>query len=415
MRINRPTNLTPQQGVATLVVVQFLVLAVVLVLMYTNRGAILEQRLSANDVRARQAFAAANAGIDHALAHMQNGGIDHDSDDAADALNSVTLTNTSSGASPVPSFYQVTYCDPTAALPACPSAHTGAMACTAPTDFSKVAAVSCGWSDDDTSVQRISQILEGTASTAGTAAAPLVSRGVANLLTGGASILNYFNDLTVWSGQSLLGQSNTGKTFTRDIASQAVADPDFNFRNVGTSPACNNPPNGYTCSTQGSSLGHDTIVGDTNLASLSSDAFFAKFFGKSPTVYRDSVATWKVDLTGSLSSPDSTSVSTVEGKDGQVVWVEGNMDLVQLGSLDRPSILIVNGNLNLSSNPTVYGLVYVTGSITGSGSPTVYGAMITNGSASANGNIKVVYDPASLSKVNSIGKAARLPGGFRDW
>jgi hypothetical protein len=162
-------------------------------------------------------------------------------------------------------------------------------------------------------------------------------------------------------------------------------------------------------------MGHDTIVGDTNLASLSSDAFFAKFFGKPPNVYRDTVATWKVDLTNSMTGEDSNNISSVEGRNGLAIWVEGDMNLVDIGTVDRPSILIVNGNLNLNASPTFYGLIYVTGTISGSGSPTIYGAMITNGSASANGNIKIVYDPTSLGKVNDIGKAARLPGGFRDW
>ena len=52
---------------------------------------------------------------------------------------------------------------------------------------------------------------------AGTVSTPLVTRGVTNFLTGGASVFNYFNDLTVWSGGSMLGQSNTGKTFIRDV------------------------------------------------------------------------------------------------------------------------------------------------------------------------------------------------------
>lgn len=410
-----------QRGAAALLTASLLFFGIALILLYTSRGAIIEQRLAAGDVRGRQAFAAANAGIDHALAYMQNGGIDQDGDGAADPLTALTLTQAGANVSTVPSFYAVRYCvngsEAAALCGATPAAGITGN-CGAPVG-SLVAVVSCGWSDDSASVQRVVEVLQGTASTAGAAAAPLVTRGAANLLVGGASILNYFNDLTVWSGGPLLGQSNTGKTFTRDIgdSNHRVADPNFDYRNTGNSPGCNNPPTGYSCSTQGSSFGHDTIFGDPTLASASAEAFFQRFFGQAPNIYRDSVATWVVDPPGgvTLANSNSTNVNTVAGLNGQVIWVEGNLTLPSLGSQTRPSILIVNGDLDLQASPVVNGLVYVTGQITGAGTPTIYGSMISNGGASATGNIKIVYDPKVLSNVQNIGRAARVPGGFRDW
>lgn len=411
-----------QRGVAAMLTTLLLFLGIALILIYTNRGAIIEQRLAGGDVRGRQAFAAANAGVDHALAYMQDGGIDHDDDGTADTISSLTLTNSGTGVSTVPSYYVARYCVAGSEAGAiCSSGHTTGItgSCGAVTG-SHVAVVSCGWSDDDSSVQRVVQVLRGTASTAGVVAAPLVARGTANLLTGGASIFNYFNDLTVWSGGSLLGQSNTGKTFTRDIGDpqHGFVDPDFEYRvPENSSPGCNSAPAGYACSTQGSSFGHDTIFGDSTLANATSDAFFRRFLGQSPTSYRDSVATWVVDAPGgtTVSGADSGDVGSVAGKNGQVVWVEGDLTLPSLGSQTEPSILVVNGDLNLQGSPVVNGLIYVTGQVTGSGTPTIYGAMIAAGGATANGNIKIVYDPEALAMVENIGKAARVPGGFRDW
>lgn len=402
-----------QRGVATMFVTSVLLLAVGLIVLYTNSAAVMEQRLSASEVRAKQALSAATAGIEHALAYIRKGGIDQDKDNVVDTISSDTLTSSGGSAS----SYRVIYAASTVAPPSCPTTASGAWpAYTAPTQLTKVAAVSCGWSDDNSSAQRVVQLLTATPSTAGAVTTPVVTRGTTNLLTGGASVLNYFNDLTVWSGGSMLGQSNTGKTFTRDIVARPTASTSDNYRDIGNSPACNNPPAGYQCTTQGATLGHDTVTGDTNLSSMSSDAFFQFFLGQTPASYRENTATWVVDLNASLSSSNSTDIASIVNMTNNVIWVEGNASLPgNIGTQSKPVVLVVNGNLDLGSNVEVNGLVFVTGNITGNGSPTVYGALIGGGSASATGNLKVVYDPAVLAGASNLGQAAKLPGSWRDW
>lgn len=424
MRITKNTACTAdQQGVATIFMTMILLLAVGLIALYTNRSAILEQRLSANEIRAKQAFAAANAGIDQALAHMRKGGVYQNADlttatIAVDVLPAITLTSTNGQLS----SYKVIYCDSAMAIPVCPATPSTAFAAcsstaaSSPIDSSKVITVSCGWSDDNSSVQRVVQGMGSTPSLAGTVTTPVVTKGASNLLTGGASILNYFNDLTVWTGGSFLGQSNTGKTFIRNKVTNPTASLTDPYRDTGNSPGCNNSPAGYECSTQGSTQGHDTVTGDTNLSSLSSEGFFSYFFGQGPTAYRTKTATWVVDLTNSLSVSDSTNLNSIVGMGDKAIWVEGNATLPgNVGSQAHPVVLIINGDLNLGSNSEVNGFVFVTGTITGSGSPTVYGALVSNGSANVTGNLKVVYDPKALAGAANLGKAAKLQGSWRDW
>ena len=405
-----------QRGFATIFVTIVLLLAVGLIALYSNRAALVEQRLAANAMRAAQALAAADAGIDHALAYMNGaGGIDHNADGTVDRISANTLTQSSGG---TPSYYRVVYYNPATALPTCPTQHTGVIPADAAllSTSTAVMAVSCGWSDDDSSVQRVVQLLSNSPSVAGSIAAPLVTRFATSLLTGGAAVLNYFNDLTVWSGGDLLGQSNTGKTFVRDIATNPVALPTDPYRTTGNSPACNTPPTGYACSTQGSTLGHDTITNDTSLSNLSADGFFQFFFGQAPTAYRDNTAKFVVDPTGGLTTSNSTNINSIVDMTSTVIWVEGNASLPgNIGTQNGPVILIVNGDLNLGSNSVVNGLVYATGAITGSGSPRIYGALISAGTASANGNLTVVYDPNVLMGVTNLGKASKIPGSWRDW
>jgi hypothetical protein len=382
-----------------------LLMAVGLIALYTNRAAIMEQRLSANEIRTKQAFAAANAGLEHALAYMRMGGVDHDNNDTADTVVPVTLATGS---------YKVAYCAPApAAPPDCPATPpVGALICaTSPgiADLTNVLTVSCGWSDDSSSVHRLVQGMRATKNTNGNGSSPLVTRGSANLLTGGASIFNFFNDLTVWSGGSLLGQSNTGKTFIRDtVAYPTASTSDPYLVPSNSSPGCNNPPTGYQCSTQGSTLGHDTVSGDTNLSSKSVPEYFQSFFGQTPEAYKAETA--NVIL-------DSTTLSSIDGMRGTTIWVDGNATLSTqtIGTPDRPVKLIIDGDLDMSANLVIYGLVYVKGNITSQGTPTIYGALLGAGNATVTGNLKVVYDPKAFGSGPGEGKAGKVPGSWRDW
>lgn len=185
-----------QKGVGTVFVAMVLVLAASLIVLYTHRAAIMEQRLSGNEIRQKQAFAAASAGIDHALAEMRKAG-------GIPLVGSPAVPKTLQDEDGT-FRYEARYCKPDS-IPACPATKAGTLACTAPDSATNVAAISCGWSDDNASVQRIVQLMGNTPSLAGTISTPVITKGTTNLLTGGASILNYFDDLTVWAGGNFLG------------------------------------------------------------------------------------------------------------------------------------------------------------------------------------------------------------------
>ncbi len=425
-RIANPSSARSQHGAATIFITIVLLLAVGLIGLYTNRGAIMEQRLAANEIRAKQAFAAANAGLEAALAFWHTTGVNIPTTNA----DRILLTELQNGAGRI-SYFQARFYDsdplaavpPLVAIPPCPALRTEVMALEPqPRSLQQILVVSCGWNDDGTSVQRVSQVIGPSDSNAGGVAAPLVAKGTANLLTGGATIMNYYNDLTVWTGLNLLGLSNTAKTMVRDTANPLYEFPvgDGRLRPQDNSPACNNPPPKYVCSTQGSTLGHDTVTGDTNL--FNQPDMFKFVFGKEAIPYRDTAATWIVDPAGTLPNRDTTDIDSIVGKTSQTIWIEGNVNgtlpsgPVTIGAQNKPVILIINGNLDLSSfSGEINGMVFVTGNVTGNGSPTIYGSLVVAGNVDLSGNIKIVYDPGATGSPPPIGKAAKLPGTWRDW
>lgn len=447
-----------QTGAATLFMTLIMLLVAGLVLLYTSRGAIMEQRLSANEIRSKQAFAAANAGLEHAFSYMANGGIDQNNDNNVDSLitgsysasaftfnvdrnrdgdtsdasdvGTTTLAMTNSQ----PSYYKTQYCLPTATPTACPSTHTANWAlCTPPTDFKDVIVVACGWSDDDSAAHRITQRIGGTPSLPGSIPNPLISRGLAGLTTGGASIFNYFNDLTVWSGQALTSTSAGTKTYVRDttdnnykLADTSVNtshsdnpdEPDYRDMSGGTSTCANRP--GYICSTKQQQIGFDAVTGDTRLTQGTTIDFFKMFFGDIPANYVNTVG-WKVDLNSTLNGENSTSASSIESMRDQSIWIAGDVQLNdmsangEIGTKEHPVIIIIDGNLTLNSSPTINGIVYVRGNITGSGSPNFYGALIAEGNIDINGSPNVVYDPFSGTSLGHAGIPTKLQGSWKDW
>lgn len=422
------------RGYTTLIMSMVLLLLTVLVAYYASGSALLEQRMSANQMRSKQAFAAAQAGIEQALDYMKNGGICKTTacqGTAVGGANATTPDVVTPASLNSNAVYRVAYCSATVTPPACPTdvptPNAFAASCTYPVSFTKVTAFSCGWSDDHAAVHRIVIGISGTpAIPAGKSPpAPLLSIGTANLLTGGATIMNYFNDLTVWSGANFLGQSMTGKTFIRDTVNYPTPVTSVDYRNTGSSPACNNPPTGYVCSTQGSTTGFDVIQGDTSLSTLTADTLFQGSFGTSQGTWRDTVAQYSIDLNHTLANPTSTDInslysSTINSNDSiKSIWIEGNASITgTVGSASNPKIIIVNGDLSLTSGAIINGIIFVTGNLTANGTPTVYGSVSVAGTSSATGNMKIIYDnfnSVSGPGYGGSGSPTKVNGSWKDW
>ncbi len=84
-----------QQGAATLLVVTMLALAMTVISLTTARTGIMEQQIVGNDLRAREAFEAANAGIEYGIAYLTN-------DSAYSNYKRLTWTNSDGNQSSLP-------------------------------------------------------------------------------------------------------------------------------------------------------------------------------------------------------------------------------------------------------------------------------------------------------------------------
>jgi hypothetical protein len=403
---------------ASLFMALVLVALVTIISLYTSRTVLVEQKLSGNDFRSRQAFEAAESGIAAALAYL-NDGWDRDGDGAIDLIY-----DTSAPADGIGDANTTTFADSS-------SVTIDTIVGTYP-DFEIVAT---GVSDDR-SASRTIRI--GTAVPDALPNLPKnpVTTQHSIVVTGSATVHNPEGSSTIWSGADVdLGSNNATATRVAD-----PSDPNFPgcMDTTLSDPKPGEPdPDPPLCNTVASSnklnVGLDVIEHDNNLSNLTPDGMFRNFFGVSMAVYRERSVTLEVSP-GDIyelaeSDPPGANLATNE-----VIFIDGDLDLsggnltvgcaVRVtgnnlceGADIRPSIVIVNGNATIGGTPNFTGLLYVHGSITTTGNLTHMGALVVAGDliSSTGGSFDVYYNSDALDQVQNLGNLVSLAGGWRDW
>lgn len=402
-----------QRGVATLVSsVVFLFLSTLLVI-FVSRSLLMEQRMSANEIRHKQAFEAAQAGLDQAMIFINTSpqGADKNADNTADGTVLATLANGSR--------YKVAFCDPTnlpvANTQLCPDDPAGTVACDVlnnqvnpggineTTYMGTPLVVSCGWSDDVIAHHMVRQLIGSVSPIIAPPTNPLTAKGAMNV-GGSANVVNYFNNLTVWSGGALSSIGNAGKTFVRN---PTVSPPATGTVPPGPPNSCSTSAD-YACLTDKNTTGPDVIDNDPTLSNLTDDQMFSNYFGRTQDQLEAEAATQEIT---------AAQAGTLAGVTGATVVVDGDTTLPNsvIGSRERPVVLVIDGDLDLQGTPTVNGIVYVRGNVTGGGNLTVNGAMLVEGTVEPTGSVDIIYDPFVTGNTANSGRPGWIPGTWRDW
>ncbi|MCW8973766.1 MAG: hypothetical protein OQL05_10895 [Gammaproteobacteria bacterium] len=399
-----------QRGAATLLISIVVLTTITFITLYTSRAVMTEQKISGNELRSRIAFEAAEAAAEMAIAYISDGrdrdedgllpgviaGSDDDEflfDSNGDGTRDSNTLELSNGSRATVSLLNADFGDIFA------------------TDI-----ISQGWSDDRTATRTITQRVALVPALPNAPDNPLITRGTV-VVNGSAEVVNPEGNSTIWSGGDVdLGSNNATHT-------EVVNPADVNYPDCLGDSA--NP-----CDTVQASdryvAGLDIIEYDSSLNNLSDDDFFSNFFGLPPTRYRETRVTMDIDLAAG-DNPDQIHLATDE-----VIWVDGNLSLngstmgcevavtgsnvCPSGNQD-PSILIVNGDLNLAGGPQFYGMVYVMGDVNINGNANVVGSMVTQGNATnTTGNLTVIYNSALLRELGENGEQAGGGGGsWRDF
>ena len=386
-----------QRGIATLLFCLLLMILLTYVVLYTSDSVLLEQKIVNNDVRSKYAFEAAEAGIATAKKYLTIGAdrdndgtidlvFDTNADDIGDS-NTVAIGNGSVIVNTI-------------------DVSTGG------TPMMTLRVTAQGFSDDRTATRTITQIFSKLDPLPNGPRNPLITRGNM-VINGSATVTNPEGNSTIWSGGDVdLGSNNSTSTQIADMADSGY-------------PGCRDVP--MTCNTVVSSnkvtVGLDVVEYDSSLANISPDEMFQSFFGATPIAYRNAMVT--IETTGANAQADVHLAMT------EVIWIDGdasfNGGTIGCGTVVTgnntcpdvdlaPSIVIIDGDLELGGTPHFYGLLYVRGDIDVTGNSTIHGAILVEGSTNgASGSLDIWCKSLVLEGTRAAGSLSTPTGSWKDF
>lgn len=389
-------------GAATLVITVMLLFAMSLFVVYTGHTVSVEKKVTANQQREMQAFNSAQAGIDYFVALVEL--------DQVDRITGAILDT----APPVPGNVTGAGCTAGGALPQFVLASQRPVQNTYAVD-------SLGFSDDCIGERRIRvSVSGGGIGLRSTPSYPLIARGN---VTGGGSAHNIMNpeaNLTIWTG------ADHDPANSHTLISNPSDPCDYTNSGIllqSCRPTGNSP--GQLMNDQGLSV----IANDPNLGALTADQYFLNFFGKT---HAQLLADGNVesissgDFVAAVAGPLEGGAYSVDGSlslQGGTVGCSGGLQPNQeCGRGDHqdltvsPSLVIVDGDLDIAGNPAAYGVVYVRGDLVVNGTLRMFGSLIVEGQVTGNGNVDIYYDSSVIEGVSLDTAAAIIvPGTWRDW
>ena len=422
-------GMNKQRGVATLVVVMVLLFLMALVAAYTSRNLIFEQRTSVNQYRSTQAFEAAEAGVEWALAMLNGGRVGSSCTEATATGTSTSFRQRYIRLDPATGMVQPVA---TVGLPGCVWTN-GAWACECPDGTAstltppttggiapafrvrftvnglarpgvvRIESNGCtrldnqclnfpaGVSEREGSAQITALVALKNALTTPPAAAITVLGNVA-----GGGVLKAYNTSTSGGGVTIHAGGN-------------IVTANFDLYSV---PGSN---------------GSDSVFPlDTTISDLAADPprFFASVLGAWPDTYRLQPAAIRFECPNS--GCRQALADKIAANPGRVIWIPGDLTLDtagDVGSLPDPAVLteagpaviVATGRVRFLAAARIYGLVYTqSGNWEGSGE--ILGAAVVQDNLAAAAAPTVVMTPAVLDALRlEQGSFVLLPGGWKDF
>jgi len=406
-----------QRGAATIVVTVMLLIGVTLVAIYASKVGILDQRISGNEYRHKEAFANAEAGLDQAGAFLDANPSLHDTVAAAGggwvACGASTVAcNAVTGSTFI---YTV---DKIAAL-----SESDAFLVKTATD---TVAVGIGTSADATG-QAIAQVAYGKSNLLSSGEIPPLMMPTGNL-SGNFNIVPNPNGggpgvpVSVWSKDTVDTSGANWKTCDMGEFKDGTSIC-MDTKSAGTTRdwlAC-------SCDTERSNstdVNEDIVLDPASAFPVSP---FAYLFGAGAT---DNGIALRAEIKAKAESGDGlliqncttlqTDFAALTGS--ALVWVEGDCDIPSgslVGNRTKPIILVVEGELRVNANSELWGILMGLDEFVLNGGPVIHGSAIAEIQGDlTNGTYSQVYDAnvfASLRDDSVNTDIAKIKYSWRDF
>lgn len=349
-------SLPGQRGAATLVITVLLLFSLSLMMLYAARVGVTEQRLAANDAQARTAFAAAQAGLDRALAGLatlDRAALDYDADGwVALAPVSATLANGADYRAEV---------------------HNRALV---PHDANLLRLDVRASSGPGGGVRAATQLAVFAPLLPNVPPAPLVVRGD----------LSPAGDLMLASPERPVGAWIGGAHVPGGIVDAQLSEP----------ASC--PPLGI-------------CAGDDRIGALTPAAFFENTFGRPLEALRSAAQVVRCAACDPAAIIPTGTVLWLEN-DGATVTLGAGA----LGTEEQPVVAVIAGDFEAAGALQIHGLLFVLGDWrAGGGTLAAEGAVIVAGSAIDTDPAQLDYHAGILDVLHQSGRYAAVPGSWTDF
>ncbi|MBI3157083.1 MAG: pilus assembly PilX N-terminal domain-containing protein [Burkholderiales bacterium] len=427
-----------QRGAGALGVTVLLLLTMSVVALYLNRGLLFEQRTSANQLRATQAFEAAEAGIEWATGMLN----------APQAVDAACTLSAASASGSFRRRYLLTdatttdFAIATTVLPGCKVDGGVLTACSCPAvPGSGTAVAALGAAQQPgftvrfetvvtdpatgaTDHEAVRVVAWGCAAQAGACTAASAADPNADGVATVSTIVKLAPALRAAPATPLTCGLNCNLSGSYNIVN---LDPLTNGMLVNAGETVTQG-GGVTLTTLPGMPAQNSIVAtdDTlkNVASADADCsnsgIFQQYFGAPIEEYASSPSTKKLSCG---SSADCTSKLLDAYDDGwRSFFFESDVQLAgnhTLGSTLEPVILVTENNLKITGTWEITGLIFSNNSEwdnLGTGSSKLNGAQLSCANYKNNGNGTITYDPDALRNARRMSATlVRVPGSWRDW
>lgn len=413
-----------QRGAAALVVTTLLFFVMVLVTLFVNRNLVFEQRASANQYRATQAFEAAEAGAEWALAQLNNPQrIGPDCLPAADSTATSFRTrylNPTSAAFAARTWNNAGVA--TALQPTCVRSASG-WSCSCPTNGAPALSAPEGDGPFPAfSLQFGAGDKPGTPRVLATGCTSLAAECLAGSTSNADATARI--DLTVGLLAGLRTPPAAALTTRGNIDADGAAfgahnaDPATGMAlHAGAGIAASNA---RLTTAAGAPLASAQQSHDAGLAALSSDRLFASYFGLDKARWKSQPAVQHIVCGSDCSATIAATVAAIDGS--ALIWVDGDLALdgpVTVGSPEHPVVLVVDGTARLRGAVAFHGLLYssaLSWNDTAAPGAVLRGAALSETTYTGNGAPDLVYDSGVLTTLKTrSGSFARINGGWRDF
>lgn len=396
----KPLPIKAQQGAATLFVSIILLIAITLITLFAARVGVMDQRISSNELRHKIAFSSAEAGLEQAAAYLDANPVLHDgnvADGWATCTGSTSIFPCNVSGAELVLATVITGTSITASINNILPLSDSFLVKTT----NNVIALGQGTSDDGTGAA-IAQVtfVKTSLLTPGEVPPLMIPSGN---LSGNFNIVPNPNGggpgvpISVWAKDTLDTSGANWKTCDHGEFKDG-SDVCMDAKGDGVS---GDSWSSCSCSTERSNSG-----------SVNSDIvmYASADFPASPFVYLfgddtsgDTFATLKPEIKALAESTglvldDCTALSSnFNGLVGSaLVWVTGDCLIgsnIDVGSRDKPIILVVEGDLTVNAGAEVWGILMGLDEFVLNGGPVIHGSAISESPSDlTNGTYSQVYD-----------------------